>query len=94
MLKDIIKVQDRVEELLKNYPQLRDNDKKLWIAYLSNYHNLKNNLNSAKDPYLMLETLVYDSETPTLESITRARRKIQEAGRYVGEKRKQRLEEE
>lgn len=34
-----------------------------------------------------------DENTPTMESITRCRRKYQESGLYVGENRKERLQE-
>lgn len=81
----------KVEELLEKYPPLRDSDKLLWLAYLVRYHNLKAHLGD--EAYSHLKEIIMDTNTPTMESIRRVRQKLQEQGKYVGEKRKERLEE-
>ena len=92
MLKNLVKVKDKVEFLLKQYPVLRDDDKKLWLAYLNKYHNLRENLKSS-DPYESFKSIMLDPKTPTMESIRRTRQKFQESGKYLGEKRAKKLEE-
>ena len=82
----------KVQILLAKFPQLRDSDKLLWLAYLCHYHNLRNEI--GLENYEKLKTIVMNEKTPTMESITRARRKIQENGLYQGNKRQERLEEE
>jgi hypothetical protein len=40
MITDLIKVQDRVEYILSLYPETRDSDKLLWLAYNSLFNGL------------------------------------------------------
>lgn len=87
MIKDIAKVQDKVEILLERYPELRDNDKLLWLAYMNTNHSLRDLI--GEETYQTLKRIILNS--PTFESISRARRKIQET-MYQGDKEK-RLEE-
>lgn len=83
-----IKIGDRVEHLLASHSALRDDDKKLWIAYLVIYHGLKEKLgDDAYDAFCDL----YMEEAPSSESVRRVRQKIQEEGKYLGEKRIKRL---
>ena len=73
MLKQLIKVQDHVKFLLEAYPKLRDNDVRLVATYY--YNNIANiNQMSAID---FLEVMV-NGNLPSPDTITRARRKIQE----------------
>ena len=73
MLKQIIKVQEQVQILLETYPKLRDNDVRLVASY---YYNNVSNINqmSAID---FLQIMV-NGNLPSPDTITRARRKIQE----------------
>jgi hypothetical protein len=73
MLKQLIKVQDSVKFLLEAYPKLRDNDVRLVASYY--YNNIANiNQMSAIE---LLEVMV-NGNLPSPDTITRARRKIQE----------------
>lgn len=73
MLKQILKVQEQVQILLETYPKLRDNDVRLVASY---YYNNISNINqiSAID---FLQIMV-NGNLPSPDTITRARRKIQE----------------
>ena len=73
MLKQILKVQEQVQILLETYPKLRDNDVRLVASYY--YNNISNiNQMSAID---FLQIMV-NGNLPSPDTITRARRKIQE----------------
>ena len=74
MLEDLIKVEDRVLGLLQIYPQLRDSDKLLWIAYSVKYGDLRVILG---DKYHSFKEWLMDKNTPAIESIRRSRQKIQ-----------------
>src|SRR3972149_11755512 len=93
MLYDLITIKDRIGNLLEVYSELRDSDKKLWLAYLNRYHGLRDRVNSAKSPYEALRNIFLSDDTPSFESIRRVRQKYQEAGLFVGENRKERLNE-
>jgi hypothetical protein len=84
-------VKDKVGNLLEKYPELRDSDKLLWLAYLNAEHKMRNVIGEAA--YIRLKAIVLDENTPTMESIRRIRQKYQEDGLYVGEKRGDRLKE-
>lgn len=73
MLKDIIKVIDRVEYILRNYLSSRDNDKKLYLRYILEVYDIKD-CTMAIDVF----NIILHKKTPSFESISRARRKIQE----------------
>lgn len=78
------KVTEKVEKLLKDYPECRSSDKRLWITYLVVYHNLRMDMRNKPD--LAFETFVLtmmDKATPSFESISRSRRKFQEKGMYL-----------
>jgi hypothetical protein len=81
MIKQIIKVKDRVRKLLRDYPQTRDCDTSLYFFYLWKYHDLK---------YVTLRDAL---KAPVFESISRARRLIQAKGDYVGNRKKARYED-
>jgi len=80
-------IKDRVEFLLKNYPSTRDDDKKLWLAYLNLFCELSDRMNKAKIPSDIFKQVLLDTETPSTETIRRVRQKFQEYGLYVGNKR-------
>lgn len=73
MLKQLIKVQDSVKNLLEAYPKLRDNDVRLVASY---YYNNISNINQMSAINL-LEVMV-NGNLPSPDTITRARRKLQE----------------
>lgn len=91
MITDLENNKDQVEHILKTYPDTRDNDKLLWLAYLCVFQNLQDVLGT--NHYLALKDLVLKEDTATMESITRLRRKFQEAGQYQGKNRAKRIEE-
>jgi len=71
-MKRIGQVRIKVEYLLEYYPHTRSSDKELQIKYLEIYHGGVST-NSFR-------------ACPPMESITRARRKIQEDGKYTATK--------
>lgn len=82
---------DRVKHLLEKYPITRDDDKKLWLAYLVQYHDLKNKM--GEDAFNVFKSVLFSKNTCTMESVTRARRKIQEEHTHLAGKKPDRLEE-
>jgi uncharacterized protein YcgL (UPF0745 family) len=84
-------IKDKVEFLLKNYPSTRDDDKKLWLAYLNLFCDLTDRMNKAKIPSDVFKHVLMDAETPSTETIRRVRQKFQEEGFYVGNKREKLL---
>ena len=74
-------VRERVDFLLKSYPSLRDDDKKLWISYLVLYHGLQDVLSRPQPFDALCQMLLIGGVTST-ESIRRIRQKIQEEGAY------------
>ena len=69
----------RVKCLLEKYPELRDHDKKLYISYLNVFHFLKPRLDRhPNNAYQTLKEIIMDTKVPMFESVSRARRKIQE----------------
>lgn len=94
MIKDLKKQKEKVEYLLSRYPDLRDSDKKLWVAYLNTFCDLKNKLNSSSDPWDTYRQVIYSRSTPAPESITRLKRRFQADGKYQGRNRRHRLAEQ
>lgn len=80
MIKDLVKIKDRVAYVLNKYPSTRDCDKTLWLAYLAIFHQLKDGLGEAK--YGVFKSILMSEETPTMESVRRVRQKFQEHGEY------------
>lgn len=54
---------------------------------------MKKNLEASQNPYEEYKKIILNPDTPSFESLGRCRRKFQEAGKYVGEKRQERMEE-
>lgn len=76
--------QGKVKTLLEKYPILRDNDKKLYLAYLNIYHFLKHRLDRhPNNAYQIFTEILLDENTPMFESVSRARRKIQEENKNL-----------
>ena len=69
----ILKINDNVKELLQNYEQCRDSDMYLYGKYISIYYNELRNV--------LLAIAMQNSKRyklPSYESVSRARRKLQE----------------
>jgi len=92
MKKSLERAKDRVELLLKQFPETRDCDRLLWLAYLCTFHGLQTAIK--EQGYLGLKKIVCNPATCSMESVRRTRQKFQEAGLYVGTKRKEKLREE
>lgn len=80
----LINIQAQVMDILENYPDSRSNDKLLQVILLKKFYNVQ-----------LIDDLL-DKKVPSLESITRCRRKIQSEGLYQSTEqvRKARLYEE
>ncbi len=65
-----------VHALIKQYEILRDDDKRLWLAFCVKHKDLKKILGPEK--YEQFKYWLLNSDVPTFESVSRARRKIQE----------------
>lgn len=82
IIKEFTKAKDIVAYLLDKYPSLRDNDKELYLAYLAQFKDLKNVLNSSHDSYGAFKTLFLSKKTISFNTIRRVRAKFQEEGLY------------
>ncbi len=91
MLSDYVKVQDRVMFLLERYPEVRDSDKLLWLAYNCHFNNLKEVSLTGK--YENFKAWLLREEVPVFESLSRARRKIQEEKPELAGEKQKRLQE-
>lgn len=69
------KMARRVLDILNEYPETRDNDKKLFYRYTKKYCNLQVFLHSG-DPDMFYLWLM-SKDVPQFESLTRCRRNIQ-----------------
>lgn len=69
-MKTLMKLQDKVLEVLVRFPSTRDNDKLLYGAVLAHYYNIPLGSTSVREVLL-------NDKLPSLESIGRIRRKIQ-----------------
>ncbi len=92
MLKDLIKVQDRVKYILQNHPECRDNDKLLWLAYNCLFNGLKEKFANTWE-YNGFKMWLLQEDVPVFESLSRARRKVQVENPSLEGKKKERLQE-
>lgn len=69
-------VADKVRSLLAKYPETRDNDKLLWLSYCVVYRGLRNFMTD--EQYQSFKNWLMLPHTPMFESLSRARRKLQE----------------
>jgi hypothetical protein len=83
-------VKDQVTHILEKYPHTRDCDKQLWLAYMVLCKGLKESI--GEEAYNKLKAILTHDDTATFESVTRWRRKLQEAGMYVGTKRTEKMQ--
>lgn len=83
---DMTKIRGKVSMVLSKFPQTRDSDKLLWLGFMAMFHDLPRQVNtpSMSDPYTTFKTILMDENTPTFESITRVRRKLQAEGKFLG----------
>lgn len=91
MLSDYVKVQDRVLFLLERYPEVRDSDKLLWLAYNCHFNNLKEVTLTGQ--YAHFKSWLMREEVPVFESLSRARRKLQEEFPELSGEKAKRLQE-
>jgi hypothetical protein len=75
--KKILNLHDKVEILLKKYPELKDNDR-LLVNTMWNVELQKMNLNPKTTPISMFLSLYKDGKLSDADLIKRARRKLQE----------------
>lgn len=78
-------VSKNVEAIMIKYPDTRDSDKLLWIAYLAFHCNLKQ-INQSPNAYQFFKDLIMNEDTPQMATVIRCRAKIQENGYLAGEK--------
>lgn len=67
---------EKVKKLLTEWAVLRDSDKKLWLSYMVHEKALKERLGTKA--YNELRKIILEKDTPTFETLSRCRRKIQE----------------
>lgn len=65
---------EKVEELIKDYPECGQDDRTLFLAYLVLHHDLKKAIGARA--YQDLKQIILNS--PSFESIRRARQKLQQ----------------
>jgi len=92
MLGDIKRVKDRVEAILKGYKVTRDSDKQLWLAYCVAFCGLKDVLRPGME-YEDFKLWLLQPGVPMFESLSRARRMIQEQNPELAGKKEERMEE-
>lgn len=80
-IEQLISSRERIEFLLRNYPSLRDDDKKLWVSYLVMFHRLQDVL-SRPLPFEALCAMLLNENVAGTETIRRIRQKIQHQGQY------------
>jgi len=91
MLSDLKLVQQKVKFLLERYEEVRYSDKLLWLAYNCHFTNLKEVASTGR--YINFKEWMMREDVPVFESLSRARRKIQEENPDLsGEKGKRILE--
>lgn len=69
---NLISVERRVKTIMEGFPGTRNDDKQLVVQYMRVYHNI--------DTFADYATA---EGVPPLETITRARRKIQSRGHFI-----------
>ena len=74
MLSDLIKVRDKVKHILELVPAARDSDKILWLAYNERFTDIELHIGKMSS----FRAWLLSNDVPTFESLSRARRKVQE----------------
>lgn len=86
MIRTIKRIREKVSYILNKSQKSRDNDALLYFLYLDKFHGLSNKIgrDNAKKLYKIIK------HAPFPETMSRARRKLQEEGEFLGKKRKER----
>lgn len=90
IVNDLKTISNRVLLILQKYPETRDSDKVLWLAYNSIYNDLKGVI--ASGDYSAFKSWVLKDNTPVFESLSRCRRKLQEQYPELAGKKAERME--
>jgi len=77
MIETYIKVRDKVLHILENCPTTRDCDRRLYLALLVLFYDFKDEMKTST-PYMTFKNIWLNPKIPCFESVSRARRKIQE----------------
>jgi hypothetical protein len=72
MTTKLSKIERQVIHVLENYPQSRENDRILIARYLSIFHCIET-----------FQEYLFSKKAPSMETLTRCRRKLQAARMYV-----------
>ena len=91
MSKSLKHHREHVLRILRLFEQARDSDKLLWLQYMCEHAGLASVLG---DKYQDFASLFLSNKTPSLESLGRVRRKLQEDGYFRGKNRDKRMQEE
>jgi len=75
MIKQIKKLEPQVELMLRQYPELRDDDNRLYVNLIIKLDAVLRNPNTTAN--YLLSNMAHGNY-PAFESVTRARRKVQE----------------
>lgn len=92
MLSDYVKNRDRVYFLLDRYPEVRDSDKLLWLAYNCHFNNLKEVTLTGN--YVHFKSWLMREEVPAFESLSRLRRSIQAEFPELSGNKEERMQEQ
>lgn len=92
MADDIKKVSNRILIILQTFPQTRDSDKLLWLAYNCQFNGLKDVIKEGS--YDAFKHWLLKADTPAFESLSRCRRKLQELHPELEGQKDQRMESE
>ena len=80
----------KVEFVLERHERARDSDKFLYLVFLRVFFDIEQLHNSNFDQF---SAYIMQKKVPTPETISRARRKIQEAGKWLGKRQLARKQE-
>jgi len=86
MIRGFDRLQKIVEMILFKLPVTRDSNNALFLAYLN--YAFKLNEKISPQAYAIIKQAMMSKECPSVESLTRARRKIQSSGLYQGDRAK------
>ena len=77
------KIQPRVDYLLEHYERSRDDDKYLYMVYLRVFCDGTRIYSASFDAFAKY---IMDGDVPIPETVSRARRKIQESGKWLSQR--------
>lgn len=81
--KNLVECKDKVEKILKRSKSTRSSDKLLYVAYLEAFCGLNKTIGS--ENVLKLIDLMSKDSTPSMDTISRIRRRLNEKGLYIPE---------